>query len=71
MIKYIAKRNQVWNGQSLAVTVWSEKVLEDRLKGESWLDMRKRTEPERIKADEDAKLNAVVIAALLNMRDFK
>lgn len=37
--------------------------IEVRTKGESWITMRKRTEPERKKANHERKANAKLIAA--------
>lgn len=52
------------------------RVCEDRLDGESWLDMRSRTKSEREECDNEAQANAKLIASapemlemLKNMRE--
>ena len=53
----------VANGNNIAFTGLPRKVSEIRNDGESWLDMRNRTEPERKAIDEERKANAKLIAA--------
>ena len=43
------------------------RVDETRLKGESWLDMRDRTEQDRINCDVEEKANAQLISASPNL----
>jgi hypothetical protein len=63
---YIAIGNKVWKGASIAVSVWVEKTDETRFRGESWLDMRNRTEPARLEAEIAAQGKAALIADVLN-----
>ncbi len=66
MTEYIARGNKVWKGVSIAVSVWAEKTDEVRFPGESWLAMRNRTEPARLKAEIAAQGKAALIAHVLN-----
>ena len=63
-------RNGIIVNGKLMVTCWAEDTndLDERLDGESWLDMRKRTENERIKRTEFIpKANAQLIATAPKM----
>lgn len=64
---YIAKGNKVWLGQSVAVTVWPVRVDETKLNGESWADMRSRTKHIRAAVEEQAAIDAELIASVLNL----
>ena len=55
------------NGNNIAFTGLPRKVSEIRNDGESWLDMRNRTEPERKAIDEERKANAKLISAAPEM----
>ena len=57
----------VANGNNIAFTGLPRKVSEIRNDGESWLDMRNRTEPERKAIDEERKANAKLISAAPEM----
>jgi hypothetical protein len=61
-----AKEERVWLDGKLIVTVWEEPVDDERLEGESWLDMRERTKPERKAAKEKTLERAKRIAWALN-----
>ena len=57
----------VANGNNIAFTVIPRHISEIRNEGESWLDMRHRTEPERKLVDEEQKANAKLISAAPEM----
>ena len=57
----------VANGNNIAFTGIPRHVSEIRNEGESWLDMRNRTEPERKAVEEEQKANARLIAAAPDM----
>jgi len=47
--KWEVKDSNVFSDNKLIISCWSSRATdESRLEGESWLDMRTRTEPERI-----------------------
>lgn len=57
----------VFQGANLIMSVWpSRKVCEDRMAGESWLDMRKRTERDRLNIELETKQRAQEICDFLN-----
>ncbi len=51
------------NHELIVLTCILERVDDSRLEGESWLSMRKRTEPLRDLADQERKANAKLIAS--------
>ena len=56
----------------LICTVWPDrKAAEKRLVGESWLDMRKRTEPEREAIERHTEERAAAVCAFLNSQNDK
>lgn len=57
----------VANGNNIAFTGIPRHVSEIRKEGESWLDMRNRTEPERKAIYEEQKANAKLISAASEM----
>jgi hypothetical protein len=67
--KYTAVEDKVYcNGQAVC-SLWHlthEMPSDERLPGESWLDMRKRTEPIREKEQQKRHLRAIIIAKALN-----
>lgn len=61
---YIASNNSiVADGNNIAFTGSPRFVSEIRNEGESWLEMRQRTEPERIAIEEERSANARLIAS--------
>jgi hypothetical protein len=67
--KYEVKENRIFNAQTkqLICTIWSEgKVSEERLEGESWLDMYERTKPERKTMEDHTKERASAVCDFLN-----
>lgn len=58
------------NGESIAFTATLlGRIDETKLNGESWLDMRNRTESERINCENEKKANAKLIAAAPELLD--
>ena len=54
----------------LICTVWPDrKASEERLMGESWLDMRERTEPERDEIERHTEERAAAVCEFLNMQN--
>lgn len=62
--KWEVKDSNVFADNKLIISCWSSRATnESRLDGESWLDMRARTEPERILNNEtEPQANAKLIA---------
>jgi len=58
-----SNKSVVANGNNIAFTGAPRFVSEIRNEGESWLDMRQRTEPERKSIDEEQEANARLIAS--------
>lgn len=58
---------QVWTKHGYMVGTKVIKVDETRLDGESWLDMRERTEAKREQAKEEANANVALIACAPDM----
>lgn len=58
-----SNKSVVANGNNIAFTGSPRFVSEIRNEGESWLDMRHRTEPERMAIDEEQDANARLIAS--------
>lgn len=58
---------QVWTKHGYMVGTTVIKVDETRLDGESWLDMRERTEEKREQAKEEANANVALIACAPDM----
>lgn len=63
---FTAKNGSVYLNNQFFLTVKIMQVDEARLDGESWLAMRERTEPLRLKEQEIANSRAVIIANALN-----
>jgi len=68
-MKYTQVNARVYRGKKLVVSVWRDRVIEDRRPGESWLEMRKRTEPDRLVATKKAINRARMITELLNKEE--
>lgn len=69
MPKYTSREGGVYltDTRKLVCSVWPEyKVCEDRLEGESWLSMRRRTDPDRAKLELEVAYRAENIAAFLS-----
>ena len=67
--KYEADGSRILNAKTkkLICTIWpEEKVSEERMEGESWLDMYERTRPERKKIEDYTKERALAVCDFLN-----
>jgi hypothetical protein len=68
---YTVENNRIWKNGSVYATVWGDLVKDNKIElGETYLEMRKRTEPDRNRVEQKAKDDAIVICALLNMRSY-
>lgn len=62
--------DSVWSGNGHIASTWSPRVVsEDREDGESWLDMRNRTQPERDAIKLEKQDNTRLIAAAPELLD--
>lgn len=55
------------NGEIITIGGFLRKPDDSQLMGESWIAMRKRTEPERVSIEQEKKANAHLIAAAPEM----
>ena len=66
------EKTGVFRGAKLIVSVWpSRKACEDRMDGESWLDMRRRTAEDRLNIELATKRRAQEICDFLNSQNVK
>jgi hypothetical protein len=64
------EKTGVYQGSKLVVSVWpSRKACEDRMEGESWLDMRRRTDSDRLEIELETKRRAQEICDFLNSQN--
>ena len=70
--KWQAKDSNVYADNKLIISCWSSRATdESRQEGESWLDMRIRTEPERTLNNEtEPQANAKLIACAPELLEF-
>lgn len=62
--QWFADGHRVTYAHGHIASFWGPREISDeRLDGESWLDMRNRTQPERAKLDREVKANARLAAA--------
>ena len=66
---WVAEGSAIKAGEEHIITAWGleGRVNEERLEGESWLEMRGRTFPARVAAGEEGDANAHLIAAAPEM----